>query len=57
MIFTLRNIAIFLGIIGLGILGLVVADQTDFIDGRNDTQQVIGVGNSEPVINPLRLKP
>jgi hypothetical protein len=54
--FTLRNIILFLGIIGLGIVGLVIADQADFINGRQNTQQVIGVGTSATIENPLRLK-
>lgn len=49
--FTLKKIVIFLSIISLGIIGLVIADQIDFKNGRSMSQQnPIGNGTSDPLI-------
>jgi hypothetical protein len=48
---TLQKILTFLGIIFLGIIGLMVADQIDFSHGRTlSHQNTIGNGTSDPIL-------
>ena len=48
---TIQKILTFLGIIFLGIIGLMVADQIDFSHGRTLSQQnTIGNGTSDPIL-------
>lgn len=55
MNFLFRTIITFLAIITIGLIGLMIADQQDFLAGRTQTQTVIGTGGG-PIENPLSLK-
>lgn len=48
---TWRKLALFFGIIGLGIIGLMIADQYDFLMGRNDAAIPIGNGAADPLVS------
>jgi hypothetical protein len=48
---TIKKIILFLGIILIGIIGLMVADQYDFINGRTDNHNTIGNGVPDPLVN------
>jgi DNA/RNA endonuclease YhcR with UshA esterase domain len=48
---TIKKIILFLGIILIGIIGLMVADQYDFINGRTDNQISIGNGIPDPLVS------
>ncbi|HQV65137.1 MAG TPA: hypothetical protein PKZ56_02820 [Candidatus Paceibacterota bacterium] len=54
---TWRKVALFLGIIGLGIMGLVFADQQDFLSGRANSQSAIGNGEADPLAEDANLLP
>ena len=58
---TWRKVGIFLGIIGLGIIGLIIADQHDFMTGRSSTQTAIGNGVPDPLVSgsssPQKIAP
>ena len=54
---TWRKVALFLGIIGLGIIGLVFADQQDFVSGRANSQTAIGNGKADPLAKDADLLP
>lgn len=45
---TWKKVVLFLGIIGLGILGLVIADQYDFMGGRSADGETAVIGNGVP---------
>lgn len=47
---TIKRIIFFFGILFLGIIGLVIADQIDFTKGRRGAS-VIGNGISDPLID------
>ncbi len=48
---TWRKLILFFGIIGLGIVGLMVADQYDFLAGRNSPATTIGNGTADPLVS------
>lgn len=48
---TWRKLILFFGIIGLGIVGLMVADQHDFLTGRKETITAIGDGTPDPLVS------
>lgn len=48
---TWRKLVLFFGIIGLGIIGLMVADQYDFLTGRNSPATTIGNGTADPLVS------
>lgn len=50
MKFTWQKVIMFIGIIGLGLIGLMVADQYDFIGGRDDSKITIGDGTPDPLV-------
>ncbi len=53
-----KKVIIFLGIIGLGLVGLVVADQQDFLSGRtSDENKTIGNGIADPLAADANLLP
>lgn len=54
MKFTWQKIILFIGIIGLGLIGLMVADRYDFIDGRDNSQISIGNGVADPLVTSDR---
>lgn len=54
---TFKRIAMFLGIIGIGIIGLIIADQQDYLSGRTDGQASIGNGEADPLIKDVQLTP
>lgn len=48
----IKKVVIFLGIISLGIIGLIIADQQDYISGRDSTEaSTIGNGISDPLVS------
>lgn len=47
---TTKRIIFFLGILFLGIIGLVIADQIDFTHGRRGAS-VIGNGTPDPLVS------
>jgi hypothetical protein len=51
MKFTLKKIIIFFSIIGLGIVGLMVADQYNFLNGRKEVVTTIGNGTPDPLVS------
>ncbi len=51
MKFTLQKIILFFGIIFLGIMGLMIADQHDFRTGRKSTVTGIGNGTPDPLVS------
>lgn len=51
MKFTLKKIIIFFSIIGLGIVGLMVADQHNFLNGRKEVVTTIGNGTPDPLVS------
>jgi hypothetical protein len=51
MKFTLKKIIIFFSIIGLGIIGLMVADQYNFLNGRKEVVTTIGNGTPDPLVS------
>jgi hypothetical protein len=56
MKFTWQKVFAFLGIIALGIIGLIIADQYDFLGGRTDESINIGTGSVEKIDQPFQLK-
>jgi hypothetical protein len=54
---TWRKLGLFIGIIGLGIVGLVIADQQDFLNGRANTQTSIGDGIPDPLAADANILP
>lgn len=48
---TWRKIVLFFSIIGLGIIGLMVADQHNFLNGRKEVVTTIGNGNPDPLVS------
>ncbi len=54
---TWRKVALFIGIIGLGIIGLVIADQQDFLSGRANSGSIIGNGEPDPLAEEADLLP
>ena len=48
---TWRKIILFFGIIGLGIVGLMIADQNDFLSGRKESITTIGNGTPDPLVS------
>lgn len=54
---TWRKVALFLGIIGLGIVGLVIADRQDFLSGRANSQTAIGNGEPDPLAKDADILP
>lgn len=54
---TWRKLALFVGIIGLGIIGLIIADQQDFLNGRANTQTSIGDGIPDPLAKDANIVP
>jgi hypothetical protein len=53
---TIKKIILFLGIILIGIIGLMVADQHDFLQGRTETQNTIGNGVPDPLVTGTSVK-
>lgn len=53
---TIKKIILFLGIILIGIIGLMVADQHDFLQGRTETQNTIGNGVADPLVTETSVK-
>lgn len=47
---TWRKVILFLIIIGFGIMGLIFADQQDFLHGRKDEITSIGDGIADPLV-------
>lgn len=55
---TWRKVIIFVGIIGLGIIGIMVADQQDFLAGRTSAEDTtIGNGVADPLAAEADLLP
>lgn len=54
---TIKRVVLFLGIIGLGIIGLIIADQQDYLSGRTDGQASIGNGEADPLVKDVQLVP
>lgn len=48
---TWRKIVLFFSIIGLGIIGLMVADQHNFLNGRKESVTAIGNGTPDPLVS------
>jgi hypothetical protein len=48
---TIIKILLFIGIISLGIFGLMVADQYDFVTGRKNSVTTIGNGTPDPLVS------
>jgi hypothetical protein len=55
MKFTWQKVIVFVGIIGLGLIGLMVADQYDFIGGRKNSEITIGDGTADPLVTNTDL--
>ncbi len=47
---TWRKIILFLAIIGVGIMGLMIADQQSYLQGRDPATNPIGNGEADPLI-------
>jgi hypothetical protein len=47
---TWQKVIVFIGIIGLGLVGLMVADQYDFLGGREGDKITIGDGTADPLV-------
>ncbi len=52
---TWRKVVSFLFIIGLGVLGLIFADQNDFLNGRTNDQTSIGDGIADPLVTEIKI--
>lgn len=48
---TWRKLILFFGIIGVGIVGLMVADQHNFLTGRKESIPTIGNGTPDPLVS------
>ena len=57
ILWTWKKIVLFAGIIGLGIIGLIIADQQDYLSGRTNSQTAIGNGTADPLAESAELIP